>query len=130
MAAALEGVMKPVRGSRDLVDPDPRAVPELPFQIARAAIWIKYTGHTWYGRDEECGGGGGPLYRQETKDGRLLKDKYKGASLSPQRWQLWKERFRAVRGCEGVDEVTKRIAGEAVENMERIESEHVTGASE
>ncbi|MCJ1307515.1 hypothetical protein MMC25_001161 [Agyrium rufum] len=132
VAAPLEGVMKPIRGSRDLIDPDPRSVMELPFQIARAAFWIKYAAHKWYGKDEGLVYGGGPLYKQAMKDGRLFRKRYKGAGLCPERWNLWKERFGVVACCEGVDNATTQIAREAVENMERIEREyrtHVSGES-
>ena len=45
MTSALDEVMKEIRISRNLVDPDPMAVLQLSLQVARAAILIKYGGH-------------------------------------------------------------------------------------
>ena len=127
---ALEGVIKPIRGSPDLVDPDPRSVPELPFQIARAALWIRYKGQEWYSRGEwgsSEGPHGGPLWKKEIKPGKRYRRRNMGPTLGALRWKLWKDRFGVVRDCEGVDEATKWLAGESVRVMETIENMHAAG---
>ncbi|KAH8660324.1 hypothetical protein BX600DRAFT_513938 [Xylariales sp. PMI_506] len=123
LTAALEGTITPVRGAPDEVNPDPAAVEELPFKAAAAAAWIKYAGHTLYGRDEEIRGSlGGPLWKLDKKQGAKLKRKYRGTQgLCPERWALWKERFGAIRDAENVDKATRKVAAGAVEDMDRIE---------
>ena len=118
-----EGAMIPVRGSPDVVSADPKHVDQLPFKAAAAGVWILFAGHTLYGRDEAIGGTqGGPLWMLSKVERKKLRRKFRGTQgLSPDRWLLWKQQFRAIRDCGSVDAKTRRIAGNVVETMERVE---------
>lgn len=123
---ALEGVMTPIRGAPDEVNPDPAAVEDLPFKVAAAAEWIVHAGHVLYGRDEEVyATAGGPLWRLDKAEARRLRRRYRGTQgLCPARWTLWKQRFGANRDSEEVDEGTRRVAGRAYDAMESVERTH------
>lgn len=120
---ALEGVMTPIRGAPDEVNPNPAAVEDLPFKTAAAAEWIVHAGHVLYRRDEEVyGTAGGPLWRLGKAEARRLRRKYRGtAGLCLARWTLWKQRFAVIRDSDKVDEGTQKVAGRAYDGMERIE---------
>lgn len=122
---ALEGVMTPIRGAPDEVNPDPAAVEDLPFKVVVAAEWIVHAGHVLYGRDEEIyATQGGPLWRLDKTEARRLRRKYKSTQgLCPARWELWKERFGVIRDSNKVGDSTQTVAGGAVDAMERVERE-------
>ncbi|KAI1081678.1 hypothetical protein F5B20DRAFT_534938 [Whalleya microplaca] len=125
LTAALEGEMTPIRGAPDEVNSDPAAVEDVAFKISVATTWILHAGGILYGRDEEVRGTeGGPLWKLDKKEAAKLRRKYKGTQgLSPERWQLWKERFGVFRDSEKVDEGTRSLAAVAVDAMESIEKE-------
>lgn len=120
---ALEGVMTPIRGAPDEVNPNPAAIENLPFKVAAAAEWIIHAGHVLYRRDEEIyETQGGPLWRLDKTEARRLRRKYKGTQgLCPARWELWKDRFGVIRDSNKVDNSTRTVAGVAVDTMERVE---------
>ncbi len=121
---ALEGVMTPIRGAPDEVNPNPAAVEDLPFKVAAAAEWIFHAGHVLYARDEEVyGTAGGPLWRLDKAEARRLRRKYRGTQgLCPARWTLWKQRFSVIRDSREVDQGTRIVAGRAYGSMEIVES--------
>ncbi|KAL8291085.1 hypothetical protein RB597_005556 [Gaeumannomyces tritici] len=121
---ALEGTMTPVRGAPDEVDPDPAAVEDVSPKVACAAAWIVHAGHVLHGRDEEVHGAtSGPLWRLDKKEAIKQRRRLKGTNgLCPQRWQLWEERFAAVRDADGVDDLARKEAGAAFARMEEIEN--------
>lgn len=121
---ALEGTITPIRGAPDEVNPNPAAIDDLSFKIACAAEWIVHAGHILHGRDEEVNGAtSGPLWRLDKKEATKQRRKLRGTDgLCPQRWQLWKERFAAVRDADGVDDLARKEAGAAFARMEEIES--------
>lgn len=119
---ALEGVVTPVRGAPDEVNPDPAAVEDLPFKVAAAAEWIIHAGHVLYGRDEEVyATQGGPLWKLDKTEARRLRRRYKGTQgLCLARWELWRERFGVIRDSIKVDDSTRMVAAGAVDAMERL----------
>lgn len=123
---ALEGVMTPIRGAPDEVNPNPAAVEDLPFKVAAAAEWIVHAGHVLYGRDEEVyATAGGPFWRLDKAEARRLRRRYRGTQgLCPARWTLWKQRFGVIRDSTEVDHGTRRVAGRAYGAMERVERTH------
>jgi hypothetical protein len=120
---ALEGRIRPIRGAPDEVDADPTSVEDLPFKTSAAAVWIIHAGKVLYGRDQEIRGSlGGPLWKLDSKEGARLRKKYRGTQgLCSERWELWKERFGAIRECEKVDKATRQRAAAAVDAMEKVE---------
>ncbi|KAE8369908.1 hypothetical protein BDV27DRAFT_171638 [Aspergillus caelatus] len=118
-----EGAMIPVRGSPDVVSADPKHVDQLPFKAAAAGVWILYAGHALYGRDEAIGGTqGGPLWMLPKVERKKLRRKFRGTQgLCLDRWLLWKQQFRAIHYCGSADAETRRIAGNVVETMNRVE---------
>lgn len=112
---ALEGVMTLVRGAPDELNADPVAVEDIDFKVQSAAMWIIHAGRQLYGRDEEIlGATAGPLWKLDKKQGIKLRRKLKGTNgLCPQRWQLWKERFLIIRDTQGLDEKSRKLAGDS-----------------
>ncbi|GKT51269.1 uncharacterized protein ColSpa_11450 [Colletotrichum spaethianum] len=120
---ALEGAVTPVRGAPDATNPDPAAVEDISYKARSAASWMVHAGHVLHGRDEEIRGvTAGPLWKLDKKEATKLRRKFKGTNgLCPQRWQLWKERFVAVRDAEGLDGRAREDAGNAFAVMEKVE---------
>ncbi|KZL83708.1 hypothetical protein CI238_07706 [Colletotrichum incanum] len=123
---ALEGTVTPVRGAPDEVDSNPAAVEDISYKARSAASWMVHAGHVLHGRDEEIRGAtAGPLWKLDKKEAMKLRRKFKGTDgLCPQRWQLWKERFAAVRDAERLDERARKNAGDAHAVMEKVEKGH------
>ncbi|KAM5366399.1 hypothetical protein ACJZ2D_010509 [Fusarium nematophilum] len=120
---APEGAMTPIRGAPDEVNQNPSAVEDMPYKVKSAAAWMIHAGPMLYGRDEQVHGAtAGPLWRLEKKERIKLRRKCRGTDgLCPQRWQLWKERFVAVRDADGLEEEVRRQAGDAYIAMSTVE---------
>ncbi|POR36752.1 Uncharacterized protein TPAR_03070 [Tolypocladium paradoxum] len=120
---ALEGTMTPIRGAPDEVNEDPAAVEDISYKVKSAAAWMMHAGRLLYGRDEEVHGAtAGPLWRLDKKEKIKRRRKCRGTDgLCPQRWQLWKERFGAVRDTDGLDGKVRQEAGDAYTAMDEVE---------
>ncbi|KAF7551868.1 hypothetical protein G7Z17_g4717 [Cylindrodendrum hubeiense] len=123
LVSALEGTMTPIRGAPDEVNYDATTVEDITYKVKSAATWMKHAGHLLYGRDETVHGAtAGPLWRLSKNETIKLKRRHKGTDgLCPQRWQLWKERFRAIRDTDGLDGDIRKEAGDAYTAMNKIE---------
>lgn len=84
---------------------------------------MTHAGHLLYGRDGKVHGAtDGLLWRLDKKEAIRLKRKHTGTDgLCPQRWQLWKERFRAIRDTDSLDADVRKEAKDAYTVMRNIE---------
>lgn len=121
---ALEGTMTPIRGAPDEINEDVAAVEDLSYKARIAAVWMIYCGHILYGRDEEIPGAtAGPLWRLSKKEATALRRKLRGTDgLSLQRWQMWKNRFAAIRDRDSLEAKVRTKAGDAYSAMEKAET--------
>jgi hypothetical protein len=86
--------------------------------IPVAELWISIAGKAMF---ERCRG---DVDTEDLKDGcagHLWKNKPLGLSI--ERWDFWKERFRAIGAHPVADEPTKEVANKAHDAMNTIQSQ-------
>lgn len=110
LAAALEGRTAYAHAHATRFQTDSSFTPgaTLDCEVAIAADWVSLCGEKLLRDERVSGGGGGPLWNEET-------------GLSIERWGLWKERFGEVGLASGVGEETRRVALRAREAMDEVE---------
>ena len=92
---------------------------EVDDNLPAAAMWIIYAGQTVYhNAAKDC------TESTETHrpDIRYLREFTKPFSM--ERWNFWKERFEHFRDHEGLKQITRDSAGEALSKMVEIEQHH------
>ncbi|KAI9721982.1 MAG: hypothetical protein M1812_001940 [Candelaria pacifica] len=99
--------------------------------IPAAATWIFYYGRgifhnqtQWdYGDISPQGNpaAAGALYRTEGHETHASCGPAPPKGFSPQRWTFWKDRFKWAKDNEGLQGVTRKFAGDAYHEMEKIE---------
>ena len=87
-----------------------------------AAAWVTTTGKKLYGQEEDVD----PKLKKKDVALRDLDEGGKmwpgAARFSKERWTFWKARFGEIAGMEEIGEATRKVAREAAEAMEKVES--------
>ncbi|TFK60206.1 hypothetical protein BDN72DRAFT_829052 [Pluteus cervinus] len=95
--------------------------PVLNSKILVVAKWISLIGAKYY---EACKTGVMPNAALKSIPGGKLWNGGSGHGLSVERWKYWKERFAEIKTAEQLEDGTKVVLDEVVEEMDRIEAEY------
>jgi hypothetical protein len=99
-------------------DPEATAVQKYDAYVPAAGAWIMAAGHQLY-RMQKDFTPSDDKHGDPARGGELWEGK---SELSKERWMFWKERFAAVAKMNELQEKTRVVAKDAVEEMERSQT--------